>query len=112
MTAGDRIRIERERLGMTQDELAKKLGYSNRSSVTKVETCRDLSLKKIREYAKALGVTPSFLLGWEDRDGNDLCPQLVDEYVKQQDILLEIQNRYSKADDLTQAMVRKLLGIE
>lgn len=115
MTAGQRIKAERERLGLTQDELAKKLGYSNRSAVTRIETSPDLSLKKVRRCAEALGVTSFYLLGWEDRDGNSLVDEEVEtdsnsESVK--DINRKLVRAYEYADDLTQAMVRKLLGIE
>lgn len=65
LTIGDRIRQKREELGMTQEELATKLGYKSRSSVNKVENSRELSNKKVIEYADALGVTPSYLMGWE-----------------------------------------------
>ena len=35
---GENIRAARERLNMTQDELAKKLGYKSRSSTNKIES--------------------------------------------------------------------------
>ena len=54
MNIGDGIRSRREELGLTQEELAKKLGYKSRSSVNKVETSRELSNKKVRRYAEAL----------------------------------------------------------
>lgn len=38
MTIGQRIRTKREERGLTQDELAKMLGYKYRSSVNKIET--------------------------------------------------------------------------
>ena len=65
MNIGDRIRQKRIELGLTQDELAKKLGYASRSSVNKMEVARDLPLKKVTAMANALDVTPSYLMGWE-----------------------------------------------
>ena len=65
MTIGDRIKKRREELGMTQEELAKKLGYASRSSVNKVEKSRELSNKKVKLYSDALKCTPSYLMGWE-----------------------------------------------
>lgn len=58
--------MKREELGMTQEELATKLGYANRSSVNKVETSRELSLKKVKMYADALCTTPAYIMGWEE----------------------------------------------
>ena len=43
---GRRIRNERERQGLTQDELARKMGYKNRSVVSTMEAATELSLKK------------------------------------------------------------------
>lgn len=66
MEIGMRIKKRREELGMTQDELAKKLGYANRSSVNKVENSREVSMKKINAYANALNVTVANLMGWTE----------------------------------------------
>lgn len=55
------LRIER---GLSQDELANLVGYKDRSSVAKVEAGKvDLSQTKVAAFAKALGVTPAYLLG-------------------------------------------------
>ena len=68
MDIGKRIRLRREELGYTQEELAFKLGYKSRSSVNKVENTRELSLKKLNSFAKALECNPGYLLGWEEKN--------------------------------------------
>ena len=68
MNIGERIRQCRERAGLTQDELARLLGYISRSSVNKVVKSRELSNKKVRDYANALDVTPAYLMGWEEQE--------------------------------------------
>ena len=68
MTIGERIRNRREQLNMSQDELAKKIGYKSRSSINKFETSRSLPLDKIEVVAKALNCPPSYLMGWMDED--------------------------------------------
>ena len=66
MTVGDRIRSAREKLGVSQEELAKRLKLKDKSSVCKIEKAGDnISTKSIKKYADALGVSPSFLMGWE-----------------------------------------------
>ena len=65
-TIGERIKLARERLGMSQDELAVKVGYNNRSSVNRIEKCRDLPATRLILFADALQVTPSFLLGYTE----------------------------------------------
>lgn len=54
--------------GMSQVELAKLTGYTDRSSIAKIEKgLVDLSLSKIEAFADALGVDPGDLMGdeWE-----------------------------------------------
>lgn len=71
MTIYDRIKSLRIKKGMSQDELAKKVGYESRSAISKVENgSRDISQSMIEKYASALDVTPTFLLyGDESQNG-------------------------------------------
>ena len=56
---GRRIREYRIRRGMSQEELAEKAGYTNRSTITKIEKGRaDVPRSKIIQLAQALGVDP------------------------------------------------------
>lgn len=59
---GSRIRLMRETLGLSQDDLAKRVGFK-RVSVTNIETGRQrLLLDGIEDFAKALGTTPKHLM--------------------------------------------------
>ena len=70
MTIGDRIRNRRLALNMTQEELAKKLGYKTKGSITKIESgYQNLTQPKIVAMAKALDTSPAYLMGWEDNMG-------------------------------------------
>lgn len=68
MTVGDRIKQKRIELNLSQDELAKKVGYKSRSSIQKIESARNLPLPKVEKMALALECTPSYLMGWEDEE--------------------------------------------
>lgn len=60
-----RIKSRREELNMSQDELAKKLGYRSRSSINKIEKgINDIPQSKILAFAIALNTTPEYLMGW------------------------------------------------
>lgn len=73
MEIGERIKHRREELSMSQDELAKKVGYKSRSSVNKIEADgRGLPQRKIVAFAKALETTPSYLMGWEPVSDEDI----------------------------------------
>lgn len=65
MNIGEKIRARREALGMTQEELAHLMGYQYRSSVNKLENSKEVSLKRVRKAADALGCSPSSLLNLE-----------------------------------------------
>lgn len=72
----ENIKTRRLELNLTQAELAKKVGYTDRSSVAKIESGEnDLTQSKIVAFAEALNTTPGFLMGWEDKDGNDITRQ-------------------------------------
>lgn len=58
------IKHRREALGMSQETLAKKVGYTDRSSIAKIEAGKvDLSQTKIMEIAKALQISAGELMG-------------------------------------------------
>ena len=64
-----RIKIRREELGLSQDELAKKIGYKSRSTIAKIESGEnDIPQAKIKAFADALDTTPSELMGWDDAE--------------------------------------------
>ena len=106
MTIADRISNKRIELGYSQEDLAKKCGWSNRSSISHVESAGDhISLKKIQKIAKALNVSTSWLMGMDDSsetekyinvikdlktyektDYSKLTLSLVEDYIAQLDL--------------------------
>ena len=63
------IKARRLEVKMSQDRLAELTGYKDRSSIAKIEKGEvDLAESKIREFAKALKITPQELMGWDDPD--------------------------------------------
>lgn len=74
---GDNIRRAREKLGWTQEDLAKRMGYKSKSTINKIEMgINDIPQSKIVKYAEVLGVSPSVLMGWveekTDKKNDDL----------------------------------------
>ncbi len=66
MYIGHRIKQRREELGISQEELARRMGYKNRSTIAKIEgEVNDLSQSKVRAFAQVLDTTPAYLMGWE-----------------------------------------------
>ncbi|MGN1382108.1 MAG: LexA family protein [Eubacterium sp.] len=67
MTVGERIKSLREQQGMTLEELGNKVGVG-KSTVRKWENgmIENMRRDKIAKLAKALGVTPLYLMGWDN----------------------------------------------
>ena len=75
------IKNKRIELNMTQEELAAKLGYQGKSMICKIEKgLVDLPQSKIEAFAKALGTTPAYLMGWEEAEaaGREAGQKIID----------------------------------
>ncbi len=71
-TVGDNILRIRKRLGITQEELAKRMGYKSKSTINKIELgINDIPQSKIALFAEALGTTPAHIMGWTDAEQKD-----------------------------------------
>ena len=67
METHENIKYFRELRGFSQSQLAKMVGYNDRSSIAKVEAgLVDLSQSRIAAFAAALSVTPARLMGIGD----------------------------------------------
>lgn len=65
MAIGDQIKRRREELGLTQEELAKRLGYKSKSTINKIELgINDIPQKKIVAFADALETSVADLMEW------------------------------------------------
>lgn len=98
---GKMIKQRRLELHMSQEELAKKLGYSDKTAISKIESSKsDLTQSKIVQFAKALNTTPLYLLGYEPSHG-----------LSTQTTRLII-DRFESAPEDTQRAICILLGID
>lgn len=95
---GERIRTRRQHLRITQSELARRTGYSDKTAISKIEHGEnDLTQSKIALFADALHTSIPYIMGWTDNPE----PAHVD-----------VQTAYDDADEKTKRAVRVLLGIE
>lgn len=63
-TIYERIRARRIELGLTVEELAKKMGYKDKSSISKIENGKaDIPQSKVIAFARALNTTTAYLMG-------------------------------------------------
>lgn len=107
-----RIRTRREELNLSQEELAKKMGYKSRSSINKIEMGEnDIPQSKVEAFAKALDTTPAYLMGWdESREINDgPHPELENVYFR---FAKEAQEDGIDPEDIRMALetIKKIRG--
>jgi len=73
----ENIKNRRKELGLTQTELAHRLGYSDRSAVAHIEKGDiDLPQSKIVAFAEALSTTPGDLLGEVEKETSPKVEQI------------------------------------
>lgn len=66
MTIGERIKARRMELKLSQREMAARLGYNDHTTLTRIEAGKiDLPQSRIVKIAEVLGVTPGYIMGWE-----------------------------------------------
>ena len=66
---GENIRRKREELGLSQEELATRMGYKSKSTINKIELgINDIPQNKITKFAEVLATTPAVLMGWVDEE--------------------------------------------
>ena len=101
---GQRIKQVREALGMTQAELARRMGYSARSTINRIENgSQAFPMKKLDKFAQVLDVTPAYLAGFTEKDiPEGLNKEYYIDYILDSDnpefkALVEMQ---SSSDDL------------
>ena len=76
-TVGTNISIMRKKLGWTQEELAKRMGYKSKSTINKIELgINDIPQSKIVQFAEVLYTTPAQLMGWTEEEKNSPSDKL------------------------------------
>ena len=116
-TIGQRIRMKREELGMTQQELADKLGFKSRASVNKLELdIRTPRQQIIKALADALETDVLYILGISEeteRKEKELCELFADCYGKES---YRIVSDFLKLDandrSAVAAMIKSLLSTD
>ena len=123
MTIGERIRKKREEIGISQTELAKKVGIS-KQTLYKYETniITNIPSNTIENIANILNLSPAILMGWENEKipknikqtdtsqidvlvgkTNNLNQKGIEELIKYTDYLLT-QKKYQKVKTQEMAM--------
>ena len=95
---------------MTQEDLAKLMGYKSKSTINKIELgINDIPQSKIVQFAQVLGTTPAELMGWEEEDKKDSPTEA--DLSEGEKMLLELFRRVPEDQQtLVLQMIRVALG--
>ena len=117
---GKKIRERREELGMSQDELAAKMGYKSRSTIAKIEKgVNDVVQSNIVKFAEVLSTTPAYLMGWLDdveekpvETANKLADLFLGFELKETDSEVALMlEEYQSLTDQKKAQVREYIHL-
>lgn len=108
-TVGENILLMRKQLGLTQEELANKMGYKSKSTINKIELgINDIPQSKIVQFAEVLGTTPAHLMGWNEENKNP--PEKI-ELSEGEKMLLNLFRQVPEdQQQLVLGMIRAALG--
>ena len=99
----DNIKKRRWELDMTQDELAKKVGYKGRASINKIENGEsDVPNSKIELFSKALDISVSWLMGLEKENvaiGEEGYLEVLASRLRENEFAVEIFGTVAEAVD-------------
>ena len=65
---GQRIKLQRKLLGFSQEELASRMCYKGKGSISRIESGEtEISTAQLPRLAAALETSVAYLMGWEDQ---------------------------------------------
>ena len=111
-TVGENILLMRKRLGWTQEELAKRMGYKSKSTINKIELgINDIPQSKIVKFADVLGTTPAHLMGWSENEIQETQSPDKQELTEGEKLVLELfrkipEDRQPEALELLQVALK------
>lgn len=105
---GQRVKMFRKQKGLTMEELALAVGYSNRSSIAMVEAGkRDISHEKVLAIARVLNVDPYILMFGEEETKKEEIPHC--DYWALTDKETELLVEFRALSEPEQNMILKIL---
>jgi transcriptional regulator with XRE-family HTH domain len=107
---GKNIADRRKELGLTQEELATRLGYKSKSTINKIELgINDIPQTKIVKFAEALHTSPSVLMGWEKELVKNDTTVLLTIRLRTDEEFLSVVEGLDKLDAVQLASVKQIV---
>ena len=107
MSIGSRIKKRRLSLEWSQRELAKRMGYTNNSTIVRIENGSiDIPQSKIVKFSEVLDVPIAYLMGWDEKPAETAAVHV--------DILADVEftgmyANFVKLDPDQKKMIRSLV---
>ena len=101
MEIGDKIKQRRMELGWSQRDLASKMGYSDNSTLARIEKGKvEVYQGRIEQFANVLGVSVAYLMGWqEEHEKNDFIAEVVLKMRSDSTFMSVVENLYKLDND-------------
>ena len=113
MHIGERIKKRRLELEWSQRELARRMGYTNNSTIVKIEQGKvDVYQGRIEQFSKVLGVSIAYLMGWqteEEEKKNDIIADAVLKMRTDTTFMSVVENLY-KLDNEKLETINQMLN--
>ena len=106
MEIGEKIKLRRMELGWSQRELAYKMGYTNNSTLVKIEKgVVDVSQSRIVQFSKVLGVSVAYLMDWEEEEQkNDTISDVILRMRTDSNFMSAVESLYKLDKDKLQSI--------
>ena len=110
MGIGEKIKQRRIELDWSQRDLAKKMGYSDNSTLARIEQGKvDVNQAKIEQFAEVLGVSIAYLMDWEEEQKkNDIQADIILRMRTDNDFMSAIEALYNLDQDKLQSVNQML----
>ena len=101
MEIGEKIKRRRMELGWSQRELARRMGYSDNSTLARIEQGKvDVYQNKIVQFSEVLGVSVAYLMDWEEEEKrNDIIADVVLKMRTDNEFMSVVETLYKLDND-------------
>lgn len=101
MKIGEKIKQRRLELKWTQRELAAKMGYSNHSTIGRIESGSvDIPQSKVVKFAEVMGTTVGYLMDWNEvQKKNDVLSDIIIELRTNEEFMSIVEAVYNMDKD-------------
>ena len=108
MNIGENIKARRIELEISQRQLAEMMGYSNHSTIARIEAGSvDIPQSKIVQFANVLKTTPTALMGWLKTDPTEQA--IFEARLLKDEETMNMVKQYLTLDEKNKRAIRQMV---